>query len=449
MYLCNSERALRSNHCKKLRPMIIAPVEHDAPFESLDPTELLIKEARIRTRKRRRRIGLAILVVVGSVAVWALSGGFDGHSPSLRASGGTQKGSATSSLNSTARNIVYPYALCGDSDMAVSGSHIWLVGCTFKSHSIFSARVQSVTELNASNGSLVRVVETRADGFDYPNYIAVSPRDVWVANDNSTVTELNASNGSLVRVLSAKADGFDAIAGIAAVGSHVWVSSANNNDLTELNANTGSLVRVVRLKGVEISGTGGIEVYGSYMWLTNGSDNSVIQLNANTGSLVRVIKGAKYGFNGPSDVVERGSRVWVTSGWGPPYTTPKASTQPNQYGGSVTELNANSGAVVRVIKSKADHFYGSSSITIDGSHLWIANSYGNSLTELNANNGSLLRVIKTNDSDYSGGPSVVVVSGSHTWALSGSFSLSSQYDLWGSSLTELNASNGSIVRTIK
>jgi hypothetical protein len=192
-------------------------------------------------------------------------------------------------------------------------------------------------------------------------------------------------------------------------------------------------------------------VYGSHLWLSNGleSGNSVIELNASNGSLVRVIKGAKYGFNEPADVVVRGTRVWVTSGWGPRNTTVQASTQPNKYGGSVTEFNANSGAVVRVIKSKADHFYGSAGVALEGSHAWIANSYGNTLTELNASNGSLVRVIKTNRDDYSGGPSVIVVSRSHLWALDGSFLLSAQSDLWGSSLTELNSSNGSIVRTIK
>lgn len=433
--------------------MTIAPAEHDAPSQYPDPIELLIKEAQMRTRRRRRRVGLAILLVAsGSVLVCALSGGVNGPSSPLRVSGGNSSGSAPALPNSPAADVVSQSRIsCGASDMVASGSHLWIVGCTFKTTSIYSARVASVVELNASDGSLVRDIKAKVDGFDYPNYIAVGQRNVWVANDNNTVTELNASNGTLVRVLNAKADGFNGIAGIAVCGSHVWVSDANSNSLTELNANSGSLVRVVRLNSGTVAGTNGIAVYGSHLWLSNGSEsgNSVIELNARSGSLVRVFKGAQYGFNGPADVVVRESRVWVTSGWGPRYTTVQASTQPNQYGGSVTELNANSGAVDRVIKSKADDFYGSAGVVLVGSRVWIANSYGNTLTELNVTNDSLVRVIKTNRDDYSGGPSVIVVSGSHVWALDGSFLLSAQSDLWGSSLTEINASSGSIVRTIK
>lgn len=433
--------------------MTIAPAEHDAPQLTADPIELLIKEARLRTRKRRRRVGLAILLVaIGSMLVWALSGGVNGPSLPLRVTGGNPSGSAPALSNSLVGDVVSRSRIaCGASDMVASGSHLWIVGCTFKTASMYSARVESVVELNASNGSLVRVIKAPADGFDYPNYIAVGSRNIWVANDNNTVTELNASNGTLVRVLNAKADGFNAIAGIAVYGSHVWVSDANSDSLTELNANSGSLVRVVRLSSGTVAGTNGIAVYGSHLWLSNGSEsgNSVIELNASNGSLMRVIKGAQYGFNEPADVAVRGSRVWVTSGWGAPYTTPQASTQPNRYGGSVTELNANSGTVVHVIKSNADDFYGSAGVALVGSRVWIANSYGNTLTELNASNGSLVRVIKTNRNNYSGGPSVIVVSGSHLWALDRSFLLSAQSDLWGSSLTELNASNGSAVRTIK
>ena len=56
------------------------------------------------------------------------------------------------------------------------------------------------------------------------------------------------------------------------------------------------------------------------------------ELNAATGALVKVLKGPSYGFNDPSAVASDGTHVWVTN-----------------YGGtSVTELDAATGALVRV-----------------------------------------------------------------------------------------------------
>jgi hypothetical protein len=64
--------------------MIITPTEHDAPYESTDPGELLIKEARQKARRRRLMVGVGLLVVVLVIAslIIALSGGSAKHGPS-------------------------------------------------------------------------------------------------------------------------------------------------------------------------------------------------------------------------------------------------------------------------------------------------------------------------------------------------------------------------------
>jgi hypothetical protein len=67
---------------------------------------------------------------------------------------------------------------------------------------------------------------------------------VWVANVNS-ITELNASNGSLVRVIEAKADGLYGPQAISVSNSHVWAENFNFESETELNASSGSLMRVI------------------------------------------------------------------------------------------------------------------------------------------------------------------------------------------------------------
>jgi DNA-binding beta-propeller fold protein YncE len=105
----------------------------------------------------------------------------------------------------------------------------------------------SVTELNASNGSLVRVINATADGFNFPTSVAVSGTHVWVTNNltnnniGNSVTELNASNGSLVRVIYPGSEPY----GVAVSGTHVWVANVTGDSVTELNASNGSLVRII------------------------------------------------------------------------------------------------------------------------------------------------------------------------------------------------------------
>lgn len=61
----------------------------------------------------------------------------------------------------------------------------------------------------------------------------------------SSVTELNSANGSILRVINSKADGFNSIRGIAVAKSHVWVTNGGFS-ATELNVSDPSLVRVIR-----------------------------------------------------------------------------------------------------------------------------------------------------------------------------------------------------------
>ena len=94
---------------------------------------------------------------------------------------------------------------------------------------------------------MARVIGLRAlIGFNGPFTIVASGAHLWVTDDK-TVIELNASNGSLVRILNAKADGFDTSSAVYAFDAiHVWVVNIQSNSVTELNASNGSLVRLIK-----------------------------------------------------------------------------------------------------------------------------------------------------------------------------------------------------------
>jgi outer membrane protein assembly factor BamB len=61
----------------------------------------------------------------------------------------------------------------------------------------------SLTELDASNGHLVRVL-TKAEGeFSNPNDVVYRDGEVWVVNGASnSVSEIDATNGTLLRSIS-------------------------------------------------------------------------------------------------------------------------------------------------------------------------------------------------------------------------------------------------------
>jgi hypothetical protein len=77
----------------------------------------------------------------------------------------------------------------------MSGKHLWVVGF-------------GITELNTSSGSIVRVIRAVPG----PDALAVNGQDLWVTDDNvgvAEVYELNALTGSVIRIVNAKADQFD------------------------------------------------------------------------------------------------------------------------------------------------------------------------------------------------------------------------------------------------
>jgi outer membrane protein assembly factor BamB len=106
-------------------------------------------------------------------------------------------------------------------------------------------------ELKAISGSLVRTIKAKADELKFPRAIVVNLGHVWVQDGDNTLTELNASSGKLVRVISTKLEpnGFNSSDGLALSGSHISILniySGQKGSVTELNANNGNFERVIK-----------------------------------------------------------------------------------------------------------------------------------------------------------------------------------------------------------
>ena len=56
-----------------------------------------------------------------------------------------------------------------------------------------------------------------------------------------------------------------------------------------------------------------LAVGGGILWVANSLGNSVTEINASTGTLIRVLSGREYHFQDPSGIAASGSTAWVTN----------------------------------------------------------------------------------------------------------------------------------------
>jgi hypothetical protein len=254
--------------------------------------------------------------------------------------------------------------------------------------------------------------------------IASDGTHLW-AIDGSSVEELDASNGSVIRTLSGSKYHFGTPTGIAANGTHVWVT--NGIALTEVNATTGDPINILQGSQWAAMQPTGIADDGTHLWITSPAGNwvdpalnqdgpslnygtgSVVELNASNGSVIRTLSGIRYQFNDPVGITSDGTHVWVTN---------------EDDGRWVVELNASNGSVIRTLPDLSapgttlmvHPFPGG--IATDGTRVWVAD-YANSLvTELNAGNGSFIRTLSGGGSYPWDFPNAIAVAGTHVWVTS-------------------------------
>ena len=221
----------------------------------------------------------------------------------------------------------------------------------------------TVTELSAATGAVVQVISGSSYQFNGPYTISSDGTHVWVGDGGGSVTEMNAATGALVRVISGSSMGFNGYAAaMFSDGTHVWVANSFGNSVAELNAATGALAQVTTGSSYKFGSSYSICSDGTHVWVLNGS--SVTEMSAATGALVQVITGSSYGFNGPTGIACDGTHVWVVN-------EEPSEHVPNP--GSVTELNAATGALVQVISGASYGFATPVGISCDGTHVWVAN----------------------------------------------------------------------------
>jgi hypothetical protein len=189
-----------------------------------------------------------------------------------------------------------------------------------------------------------------------------------------------------------------------------------------------------------VASLGGTAIDGSDLWVTGAGYGNVTELNASTGAVIRVVSSLDFDFETPDTVAADGPDIWV------------ANQNDQSVKDSVTELDAATGKILRTIPYSALPDPGF--IYADGDHIWVANNDSGSngpyvcgsVEELDANTGAVLRVLAGGRYGFDG-PSAIAADGTNVWVAN---SRSPSYPCPGggpSGLTEVSATNGAWEQT--
>jgi hypothetical protein len=167
------------------------------------------------------------------------------------------------------------------------------------------------------------------------------------------------------------------------------------------------------------------------LWVPNG--NAVTEINARTGALIRVLGGRPYRFRSPDVAGVAGNDVWIGNF--------------NRY--SVDEIDARTGALLHIAWALPNYPF---AITANSGSAWVAvnagakgadgpGGPGGSIVWINASTGQVIRVISS-PSYRVGFPWSVAVAGNAVWIAD------QNYPGGGGSVTEINATTGALIRVI-
>jgi hypothetical protein len=145
-----------------------------------------------------------------------------------------ESGALIRTIDAPADHLVDPKGI------VIAKSHVWVVNSSGAAGS--DTRFGSVTELNESNGALVKVVSFQTNKMIAPIIVSVHRDVLWVANGEGSVAELNMSSASVKKYLTTTT-GSTQFTAMAVGNSHLWLTGANTNSVTESYAS--SIVRLI------------------------------------------------------------------------------------------------------------------------------------------------------------------------------------------------------------
>jgi outer membrane protein assembly factor BamB len=239
----------------------------------------------------------------------------------------------------------------------------------------------NVTSFSASTGAHLWTA-AKGDGLASPVAMSLVGSDLFVVDvgGGGQVTELDAANGKLIRLIHGPQYGFSHPVAIARAPAGMFVANAKGNSVTEFNQTTGAFVYDVHGLGYYFDQPSGITSDGTNVWVTNPGNNSVTEFSASTHAFIRHLVDGNYGFTNPAPIAFGDKQIYVAS---PPGSSPM-----------ITGAYVNNGTLNFWMCNSNDafHFDNPQALLVSGGStlLWVANQNGNSITEMSAATGDLV-----------------------------------------------------------
>jgi DNA-binding beta-propeller fold protein YncE len=232
---------------------------------------------------------------------------------------------------------------------AFDGTHMWVANWG----SGYPPPQNSLTELNASDGSFVRTVTVGNN----PYGICFDGSNIWTANNgDGTVSEVRASDGTTLATITVG----PSPVGVTFDGANIWVANSGSGSVTKISAGSASVVGTYNVG----NSPQWITFDGANVWVANFNDGTVAELNTNTGSVNTIATGA-----GAIRTAFDGANIWVA----------------NNLGGTVTEIRASDGFVLNNFP-----FTNPSGVAFDGTHIWVSSNTASAVYELDPSSGATL-----------------------------------------------------------
>lgn len=212
---------------------------------------------------------------------------------------------------------------------------------------------------------------------------------------------------------------FDYPTGLAFAGGHLWVANEHGNSVSEINPTNGAWMASLTSGPYGIDAPTAIAANGPDIFVAN-SVKSISEINANTRQLVRIIFGSEYRFSRPVAITVAGGRVLVLN----------AGTS----AGSLTEFSARTGLLLKTISGARFAFNDPAAFTTNGQDVYVADKGDNSVTEVNMVSGRLIDVISQQGLSE---PDGIAIEDGRIWVA----------DSQNNAATEINLANHAVLDT--
>ncbi|HUC13938.1 MAG TPA: PQQ-binding-like beta-propeller repeat protein, partial [Acidimicrobiales bacterium] len=257
----------------------------------------------------------------------------------------------------------------------------------------------SITELNASTGAFSRVLAQPAGSFGTVELLA-NAKSLYVVTLFGQVLQLNANTGAVTRRFNEPDAPFGGIVtGAILYGSTIYESEALGG-LSSVNTMSGRVRHVVAaaVSSFETAASNGIPTpmvfYGKDLFYLSSNQSGKVfieEVDTATGKVVRDITAPSYQLGPSSQMTLWGNDLFVTN---PALPTGKGLVAVlNPPAGSLTEIDATTGRMVRRISGARYDFHAPEEITAVGNDLFVADSGANAVTEVDPSKGQLVGVL--------------------------------------------------------